>query len=203
MRDALPTTAPRATGFLNSGAVAGAAVVWLAVVAAGFAAWGAYDSTPGPQAAGAATAEPVGPAWTLTLYAHPHCPCTRASLAELAELARALPAGAEVRVAFVRPAGTAAGWERTAAWDVAAAIPGVRVRCDVEGVEAARAGATTSGHAVLADAAGRVAFRGGLTRGRGRAGESAGRRAVLEIVAGGMADGEAPVFGCPLAEESR
>ena len=194
MADGLPPPAWRPT------ITAAAALAWLATVAAGFAAWGAYDATPGPRADGVVAAEPAGPAWTLTLYAHPHCPCTRASLAELAELARALPPGAEVRVAFVRPAGTAAGWERTASWDEAAAIPGVRVRCDAGGAEAARAGATTSGHAVLADAAGRVAFRGGLTRGRGRAGESAGWRAVLEIVAGGMAEGEAPVFGCPLAD---
>jgi hypothetical protein len=197
MADGLPTAARR------SSIVGAAAAAWLAVVAAGFAAWAAYDATPGPRAGGAVAAEVVGPAWTLTLYAHPHCPCTRASLAELAEIARSLPAGAVVHVAFVRPAGTAAGWERTASWDAAAAIPGVSVGCDAGGVEAARVGATTSGHAVLADAAGRVAFRGGLTRGRGRAGESAGRRAVLEIVAGGIAEGEAPVFGCPLADRPR
>ncbi len=175
-------------------------MVWLAGVAAGFAAWDVYDATPGPQAA---ADEPDAAAWTLTLYAHPHCPCTRASLGELAELARALPPDVSVRVAFVRPAGAPPGWERTASWDAAAAVPGVTVTCDVDGAEAARAGAATSGHAVLTDAAGRVAFRGGLTRGRGRVGESAARRTILGIVAGELLDGTAPVFGCSLANDSR
>lgn len=185
----------------RSGLVVGfAAVVWLAGVAAGFAVWDRYDATPGAQAE--AAGEPGAAAWTLTLYAHPHCPCTRASLDELAELARALPPVVQVRVVFVRPAGAAPGWERTASWDAAAAIPGVEVTCDADG-DAARAGAATSGHVVLTDAAGRVAFRGGLTRGRGRVGESAARRTILGVVAGEQADGEAPVYGCPLANEPR
>jgi hypothetical protein len=179
------------------------AVVWLGCVGAGFAAWDRYDATPGPQ--GTAAAAPIATAkpWTLTLYAHPHCPCTRAGLGELAELARFLPAATEIRVVFVLPRGVEAGWERTASWDAAAAIPGVAVVCDVGGAEAVRAGAATSGYAVLTDGSGRVAFRGGLTRGRGRVGESPGRRAILEVVAGGREVGEAPVFGCPLLDEPR
>lgn len=169
--------------------------LWLAGVAGGFVAWEVYDATPGPQAAGAAP--PAGPAWALTFYAHPHCPCSRAGLAELAELARAAP-DLDVTVVFVRPAGAEPGWERSAAWD---AVPGARVRCDADGAEAARAGAATSGHAVLTDPTGRVAFRGGLTRGRGRVGESPGRRAVLAILRGEQVANAAPVYGCPLADE--
>jgi hypothetical protein len=41
-------------------------------------------------------------------------------------------------------------------------------------------------------------FRGGLTRGRGKAGESPGRRAVLDWIHTGAGPGEAPVYGCPL-----
>lgn len=169
--------------------------LWLAGVAGGFAAWEVYDATPGRQAAGVTPT--AGPAWALTFYAHPHCPCTRAGLAELAELARAVPE-LDVTVVFVRPAGAEPGWEHSAAWD---AVPGARVRCDADGTEAARAGAATSGHAVLTDAAGRVAFRGGLTRGRGRVGESPGRRAVLAILRGEETTGAAPVYGCPLMDE--
>lgn len=174
------------------------AVLWLGGVAGGFAAWERYDATPGPQAAGAAP--PAGPAWTLTLYAHPHCPCTRASLAELAELARAAP-GLDVSVVFVRPEGAEPGWERSASWDAAAAVPGAHVRCDTDGSEAARIGAVTSGQAVLTDAAGRVAFRGGLTRARGRVGESPGRRVVLAILRGEETTDAAPVYGCPLTDK--
>jgi len=169
--------------------------LWLGGVAFGFAAWEAFDAKPGQQAAGAAP--PAGPDWTLTFYAHPHCPCTRAGLAELAELLRAAP-HLDVTVVFVRPAGAEPGWERSAAWD---AVPGAHIRCDADGAEAARVGAMTSGQAVLTDRAGRVAFRGGLTRGRGRVGESPGRRAVLAILRGEEAPDAVPVFGCPLNDE--
>lgn len=180
--------------------VALVAVAWLGAVGAGFAAWERYDATPGPRGPDAPGA-PGAARWTLTLYAHPHCPCTRAALGELAELARLLPPDAAVAVAFVRPVGVEPGWELTPSWDAAAAIPGVAVRCDVEGSDAARAGAATSGHAVLTDATGRVAFRGGLTRGRGRVGESAARRTILGVVAGESSGGNAPVYGCPLGDE--
>src|SRR5581483_2344790 len=117
---------------------------WFAAVAAGFVAWERYDTTPGEARAAEPTAVPPAGRWRLVMFAHPHCPCTRASLGELAELVGQTPVEAEV--VFVRPADCPDGWERTAAWEAAAAIPGVRVRCDVGGLEAMRAGAATSGH---------------------------------------------------------
>lgn len=177
------------------GVLAGA---WLAAVAAGLWAWERYDATPGT--AGAATAaanEPARGHWQLTLFAHPHCPCSRAAIRELAEIARAEPRLA-VRVLFVRPAGAREGWERGDSWAAASAVGGAAVACDADGREARRLGAETSGFAVLADPSGRGVFRGGLTQGRGRAGESAGRRAVLGWVRAGAGASAAPVYGCPL-----
>jgi hypothetical protein len=175
-----------------------AAVVWLGGVAAGFAAWERYDATPGAAAAPAAEAPGTG-RWSVVMFAHPHCPCTRASLTELREVLARAPAGVEARVVFVRPKGLPDGWERGELWDAAAAIPGVRVECDPGGFEAGRAGAAVSGHVVVHDPDGRVAFRGGVTKARGRTGESAGRRAVLAALRGEAdSDHEAPVFGCPL-----
>jgi hypothetical protein len=84
-------------------------------------------------------------------------------------------------------------------WAAANTLGGARVERDCDGIVARRTGATTSGYAVLYDAAGRAAFRGGLTRGRGRVGESAGRRAVLSVLAGEEPESRAvPVFGCSL-----
>jgi hypothetical protein len=171
---------------------------WLGLVAAGFAVWETYDSTPGAASAAPAPAPPRGE-WELVVFLHPHCPCSAATLDELAQLTADAPAGLGVRVAFVRPAGVAEGWERTATWETAAGLKGVRVECDRDGAEARRAGATTSGYAVLYDPAGRVAFRGGLTRARGRVGESTGRRAILSALAGQEPEARvAPVFGCSL-----
>jgi hypothetical protein len=175
------------------------AAVWLGAVVAGFAAWENYDAAPGDAPRAAAAATTGTGRWELVVFAHPYCPCTRASLAELAELLTECPAAPRVRVLFVRPAGAVDGWERGDSWTAAAELPGAEVACDPLGAEARRAGATTSGHVELTDPTGRVVFRGGVTKARGRTGESAGRRAVLAHLSGDQtADREAPVFGCPL-----
>jgi hypothetical protein len=172
---------------------------WLGLVASGFAFWERYDFTPGQAGHGDSVPPSSHNGWELVLFAHPHCPCTRASLNELTELARQAGPGVAVRVVFVRPSDAPQEWERSDLWDTAAAIPGVRVSCDPGGVEARRAGATTSGHLVIYDPLGRVAFYGGITRGRGREGESYARQAILTLLGGGeQAIRRAPVFGCEL-----
>ncbi len=171
---------------------------WLAAVGIGFWVWERYDTTPGR--AGAATdaaGEPPRDCWRLIVFAHPRCPCTLAALRELADIARAAPE-LSVCVLFVRPAGARDDWERGDSWDTAALIPGAEVGCDADGTEARRFGAETSGFAVLTNTTGRVVFRGGLTRGRGRTGESAGGRAVLTWLGSRTGAATAPVFGCPL-----
>ncbi len=133
------------------------------------------------------------------VYVHPRCPCATATLAELAEVVQAAGPTCRVIVHFVRPPGAGAGWERSPLWDRAAAMPGVEVEADADGEEARRAGGTTSGHAVLYDPRGAVRFAGGLTTARGRAGDNAGRRAVLAVLKGEEPPTrETPVFGCPL-----
>ena len=178
-----------------------AAVTWSSAVAAAFCAWGAYDATPGPAAVGppAPGVSAAEKPWRLTLYVHPHCPCSRASLGAFAELVASKPESIEAEVVFVRPAGSLAGWEAGELWDAAAKLPGACVRCDADGGEARRAGAATSGDAVLVGRDGRVAYRGGLTAGRGRSGDSPGRRAVRAALAGtDSPNARGPVFGCPL-----
>lgn len=174
-------------------------VVWLLIVATGFAALAAFKNVPGARGSEPAPAPAGHSGWSLALFVHPHCPCSRASLAELRELMREAGPALSARVVLVRPAGVPDGWERGELWSAATGIAGVRVDRDTGASEARRAGAATSGHAVLYDPQGRVVFSGGLTRGRGHAGESSGRRAVVAHVRGRAADRDAPVFGCPLA----
>jgi hypothetical protein len=173
-----------------------ATAAWLAAVVVGFWLWERYDTTPGAAGEPAAARSSPG-RWQLTVFAHPHCPCTRASLRELADISRGTP-GLSVRILFVRPAGAPAGWERGEAWDEAANVSGAEIACDATGAEARSAGAETSGFAILTDPTGLAVFRGGLTPARGRGGESAGRRAVLAWLGGGNGPATAPVFGCPL-----
>lgn len=179
--------------------------VWLAAVLAGFGAFEAYKATPGdvgptPSHAlllremAAAGGRPV-----LLLFVHPQCPCSQASLAELAEILARCPAQVTAEVVFVRPEGLPEDWEQGPLRSTAASIPGVRIRSDPGGSLARQLGVKTSGHVVLADATGVLLFSGGITRARGHAADNTGRRAVLALLEGQSAGPrEVPVFGCPL-----
>lgn len=173
------------------------AVAWFGAIAIGFWVWERYDTTPGATGKPTVAAGEARDHWQLTFFAHPHCPCTRAGLGELAEITRSAPT-LSVRVLFVRPPEARLGWEHGDSWDAATQLPGAKVTCDEGGGEARRLGAETSGFAVLANPDGHVVFRGGLTLARGRVGESAGRRAVLAWLNSGNGNPSAPVFGCPL-----
>jgi hypothetical protein len=127
---------------------------WGGLIAGGFWLWERYDSTPGPDGPPPGDRPASGSDYEVVMFVHPHCPCSRAGLAELAEATRRAGPNVGVRVAFVRPPGAGDGWERGELWDAAAALPGVRVGCDAGGAEARRAGATTAGHVVVYDAGG-------------------------------------------------
>ena len=173
-------------------------VVWLGSVMAAIFGWERYDATPGRMGDSKPTSITTNSAgWNPTVYTHPRCPCTLATLRQLPSIVSA-DLRLTVRVVFVRPPETPAGWEFGDGWDLAARIPGVTVACDPGGVEAREAGAETSGESVLTDPNGRVVFRGGLTQGRGRSGDSDGQRAVLGWVQGDPSAASAAVYGCPL-----
>jgi hypothetical protein len=137
---------------------------------------------------------------TLVMLAHPRCPCTRASMAELAVLMSRVGAHARAHVLFVRPRAVDPDWEKTALYQSAAAIPGVTAHTDPGGDEAALFRAATSGQVVAYDASGRLIFSGGITGARGHEGDNAGLSRVLALLSGKPADGhESKVFGCALA----
>ena len=142
---------------------------------------------------------------TLVLLAHPRCPCSRATIGELAKLMADCHGKLGATVLVLRPDGVPDGWERTDLWDSAAAIPGVSVTSDAGGAESRRFGAATSGQALLYGADGRLLFAGGITESRGHQGDNAGRSAVAALVLGSGGPAQtalAPVYGCPLFSES-
>lgn len=135
----------------------------------------------------------------LLLFAHPHCPCTRATLSELSRLLAGNPDQLECQVVFTRPAGTSTGWETSDLLRTAAAIPGVSTIVDQDGVEAQRFRARTSGVAMLYDSQGQLVFHGGLTAFRGHEGDSLGLAAIRDYLQGETpCTTESNVFGCPL-----
>jgi glyoxylase-like metal-dependent hydrolase (beta-lactamase superfamily II) len=107
-------------------------------------------------------------------------------------------------VLFLKPRQSGTEWEDTELRRSAAAIPSLTVLSDVDGVEARRFGAETSGHTILFDRDGRLLFSGGITEFRGHVGDSAGESAIESLV-----NGQAPaqtatsVFGCALANRSQ
>jgi hypothetical protein len=136
---------------------------------------------------------------TLVFLAHPQCSCTTASLGELAEaLARAttLP---KTYVVFLKPSSMPEGWEKTALWTDAHALPGTTVIRDEDGREAERFGSVTSGQTLLYDADGRLIFSGGITSARGHAGDNAGRAAIVDLLNQSPAStAMTNVYGCSL-----
>lgn len=136
---------------------------------------------------------------TLLMLAHPHCPCTRASIGELAQVMAHAIGKVNAFVLFVKPPGAGADWDDTDLRRTAAAIPSVTVLTDENGTEAARFGAETSGHTLVFDRGGTLVFSGGITGSRGHAGGNTGESAVLAALSGdAVVRSRTPVFGCSL-----
>jgi hypothetical protein len=174
-------------------------------VAVGMSVLWAYASHPGPGAhpprhwpEGSRIARSPDRA-TLLMLVHPRCPCSRASVGELAALMTPLHGRLSAHVLFLQPAGLPDDWTQTDLWESAAAIPGVEMVQDHDGVEARRFGAVTSGQVILYDAGGELLFSGGVTPARGHSGDSTGRDAILALLIDGASEAsETSVFGCSL-----
>jgi hypothetical protein len=70
-------------------------------------------------------------------------------------------------------------------------------RVDVGGTEHRRFGARVSGEVYLFQTDGQLVFHGGITAGRGHAGDNLGRSAVESFLREGVLPPETtPVFGC-------
>jgi hypothetical protein len=136
---------------------------------------------------------------TLVLFAHPHCPCTRASLHELEGLLAGTRNRVSVTVVFTIPDGVPAGWEQGDLWNSVTSIPGFRVIRDQGGGEAHRFDVEGSGHVLLYAPSGKLLFSGGITASRGHEGNNVGRSAIVSFILGGDSPvSHAPVFGCSL-----
>ena len=181
-------------------------LIWLGVVGIGLSLMWEYEATPGevttflPHWPGDSRIERNTDRPTLVVFAHPRCPCTRASISELALIMAHCPGRVDVRVLFFKPSGFSAGWEKTDLWSSAEAIPGVKVVCDEDGSEAKRFRATTSGYSLLYNSNGRLLFGGGITGSRGHSGDNAGRSTIESLLMNGESDQKQQtfVFGCPL-----
>jgi len=190
---------------MRSAAILVSGVLWLGVSFAGFWRLFKYESTPGASASRINTVaikreipQHNGEA-TLVLFAHPQCPCTRTSIDELAQLMAACDGKISASVYFFKPSSFAKDWEKSDLWHSASAIHGVRVLTDTDGAVAKKFGAMTSGQVFLFDQEGNEVFNGGITAGRGHAGDNAGLSAIVAWVnSKSRILSKTPVFGCSL-----
>jgi glyoxylase-like metal-dependent hydrolase (beta-lactamase superfamily II) len=176
---------------------------WMTALALGARALLHYETTPGSAGTvgnkwpAASTIQRAGDKPTLVMLAHPHCPCSAASVAELAEIMAHSAGRVNAYVLFLKPAGAGEDWDDTALRRTAANIPGVKVLTDDGGTEAARFGAETSGHTLVFDEKGTLLFSGGITASRGHIGTNPGSDAALAAAKGEtIARDHTPVFGC-------
>ncbi|MDB6027424.1 MAG: hypothetical protein JWM68_3647 [Verrucomicrobiales bacterium] len=137
----------------------------------------------------------------LVMFAHPRCPCTKASLGELELLVAQAKDRFAAAVLFYEPENGSAAWSKTASVEMARSIPGVRVIIDRQGAQAKRFAAETSGHTVVYSRTGQLLFSGGITGARGHLGENGGFDSVLKLVrqdASPSLPRKTDVFGCGL-----
>ena len=195
---------------LRSWHIAVLAGVWIVAVAYGQRALLNYDFAAAPAANAPAqwpresSLPRASGLSTIVMVAHPHCPCTRATIEELAIIMARLHNHATADVVFVRPVGFTEAWEKTDLWQSATRIPGVSVYSDLNGVEAARFGALASGQTFLFAPDGKLLFRGGIVPFRGHAGDNPGRNAIVSLVSTGTAEvHQTSVYGCSLHDPER
>jgi hypothetical protein len=182
------------------------AVTWVGSLGMGFRALILHERTAGAQVEAPAQ-WPEGTSvardssrHTLVVVLHTSCPCSRATVSELARLMERTSPRLAARVLFVVPSGLQTDPSSSELWSTASAIPGAVESIDLGGQDARRFGALTSGQVLLFDSGGRRVFQGGITASRGHEGDNAGRSAIEALVANEPASSRADVFGCALHE---
>ena len=179
--------------------------VWIAAVSAGALGLARYANTAGPTA----DAQEMWPVTariphgsgmpTLVMSLHPQCPCSRASVDELEQLAARCPGLMSVDVLLIDYPSLNSDIKNTELWKSASRIPGVVCVRDEQGKISDAFHAETSGQVFLYDTDGVMQFHGGITGSRGHDGDNDGLLAIEAILHHATPTTRAtPVFGCAL-----
>lgn len=182
--------------------------VWLVASAGGLTVLIDYESTPSLPAEGPATwpatsqlTPPKGRP-LLLYFVHPHCPCTRASTAELAKLLARATLRPRIEAIVLVPEGRTEAWARTDIYEAALDLPDTTARFDHLGEETTRFGVETSGQVLLYSPQGELLFAGGVTASRGHHGDNNGAAAVIALLGGETPPLSATaVYGCGLNDQ--
>jgi hypothetical protein len=210
---------------------------WAVSVVAGFAVLESYSTTAGELTTSpaswpaATTIERPANAPVILMFAHPRCPCTRASLDMLADVVKATDSS--TTVVFWAPEEHDSitdrkDWLDSELVQQVSEHPRMHAVFDHGGLEAELFNARTSGYCLAYDALGRLVFEGGITAGRNHVGANAASSqltAAIQAISDGRIDSglpaskepasgapasrdpasepPTPVFGCPLFGASK
>jgi hypothetical protein len=182
-----------------------ALAVWIFFVGWGWLALARYENTPGraqaplqqwPSQSKIARAAGLP---MLVIFLHPHCPCSRASVAQLSLIMAHSQNKVRAEVVFIKLPGLTQDWVQTDLFKSAMSIPGVEVMTDEGGREAKMFHAQVSGQVMLYDQLGKLVFNGGITSARGHQGDNEGQDAIISFLTRGIiTKAQTPFFGCLL-----
>lgn len=181
---------------------------WLVCIAAASTVLWRYNASPG--SAGEAPARlPVqfqdsrSPSrFVLVMAIHPRCPCSRATMAELAKILAHSPEVCRPILLAFKPHGEPDSWIETRLCRDARRL-GTEIRIDEDGRAALGMGMLTSGQILLYGRDGELRYQGGITSARGHQGDNAGQRFVQRVLEGEeMPLATLPVYGCSIVADS-
>jgi hypothetical protein len=139
---------------------------WVSAVLSGLVAVWRYEQSPGgrvdtpaewPQAS---RVKLDSDRFTLLMFLHPRCDCSRASLRQLESILSDIPNQISAHVLFYKPLEESFAWAQTDIWRTAAVMRGVQLVIDNESFESETFGIVTAGQVVLYDPAVKLHFSG-------------------------------------------
>ncbi|MDX2104820.1 MAG: hypothetical protein SFY67_00325 [Candidatus Melainabacteria bacterium] len=140
------------------------------------------------------------------MFVHPQCPCTKASLDQLGPLSQRTDL--QIKLVHFKPSVKPDGWTENWQFEEWTKKPSVEVIEDIDGAEALRFDAKTSGQTFLFDSKGRLIFSGGITAARGVTGDNKGFNHLTLALARKRSETandselkKSLVFGCNLLNE--
>ena len=194
----------------SGGMILAGALAWALATGLGFLALCAYEVTPGSSGQpveswpGGSRIALAGDRYTLVMAAHPRCPCTRASTAELARILARCDGRVAAYVLIFTPEHADPTWGQTDWSHTPRRDPRRSAHPRSRRSRGGSLRRRTSGHVALYAPDGRLLFRGGITGYRGQEGVNRGQEAVLALIGGGsLGPAEHLVFGCPIFDPSQ
>lgn len=140
-----------------------------------------------------------GPNPVLLVFLHPHCPCSRSTLAQIQSVLETHSGKMDCRIYVVVPPQASEGWESGTIVNQLKAFEKATIEIDRNGTVASQFSAKTSGQVLLYRSDGVLGFSGGITAPQSQAGQSPGLLAlVARLQNEELPHLQSPVFGCPL-----